>query len=499
MIRDHFENSAISRIKPSVITVKNTTISNNGSEDTYVNLGHHPQSEVLQRFLNRPEEEMKYNSVLNQLDIFASDANSGYEQLIRLEKVKPLPLTPENYPNSVLASEYSCSSNQTNKDTVMEDIIPVSDASNPPEDLNKEEDVIPSDEPYSYLQGLNSDNLMAFSQQSAIQELLLKEQLDVKSNLDILPTFEEHDNGGYKFDIQVGTNRKTKKTWMYSSNRKKLYIRMHEIFTLEAVYAPKLPLQQLRVRVLLSFKNEVSEPVLRCQNHLSKDTESNQTRRESLLRCENPTAEYCGTSEGKNINDRYSIIFPLGLSVMPRNDCPISQTIAIKFTCQNSCIGRRETSLIFLLEGMSGEILSQRVMDVKICSCPKRDYEADERNCARPSKRKANDIESRKQKIAKVENVTRKPAKISIKDEDTSSDSDNSDSGISISRDLDLQLTPSGEYRLSITLEKDLMEQIIQNVNQAVALKIYKEPQQAKHYNKMCRQLLWYSEKFQRK
>lgn len=158
-------------------------------------------------------------------------------------------------------------------------------------------------------------------------------------------------------------------------------------------------------------------------------------------------------------------------------------------------------------------------MDVKICSCPKRDYEADERNCARPSKRKANggeayiyihiicfwqikliqniwidtDIESRKQKIAKVENVTRKPAKISIKDEDTSSDSDNSDSGISISRDLDLQLTPSGEYRLSITLEKDLMEQIIQNVNQAVALKIYKEPQQAKHYNKMCRQLLWYS------
>lgn len=188
--------------------------------------------------------------------------------------------------------------------------------------------------------------------------------------MDILPTFEEHDIGGYKFKVQIGSNTQAKKSWMYSSNRKKLYIRMHEILSLDAVYVPKLPLQQLRVRVLMSFKNEVSEPVVRCQNHLSKDSgkltlsirrlshafnhllETHQKRRYSLLRCENPTAEYCGTADGKSINDRYSILIPLGLSAMPKNDSSISQTIAIKFTCQNSCIGRRETSVIFLLEGM---------------------------------------------------------------------------------------------------------------------------------------------------
>lgn len=90
--------------------------------------------------------------------------------------------------------------------------------------------------------------------------------------MDILPTFEEHDIGGYKFNVQIGNNTQAKKSWMYSPNRKKLYIRMNEILSLEAVYVPKLPLQQLRVRVLMSFKNEVSEPVVRCQNHLSKDT-----------------------------------------------------------------------------------------------------------------------------------------------------------------------------------------------------------------------------------
>lgn len=327
----------------------------------------------------------------------------------------------------------------------------------------------------------------------------MKQQLDVKPNLDILPTFEEHDIGGYKFKVQIGSNTQAKKSWMYSSNRKKLYIRMHEILSLDAVYVPKLPLQQLRVRVLMSFKNEVSEPVVRCQNHLSKDSETHQKRRYSLLRCENPTAEYCGTADGKSINDRYSILIPLGLSAMPKNDSSISQTIAIKFTCQNSCIGRRETSVIFLLEGMSGEILSQRVLDVKICSCPKRDYETDERNSAVPSKRKSSgEMPNRMTKVMKGGNDCSKQA-TALKYEDTSSDLENSDSGISTARDLDLQPTPSGGYRLVIELDKELMQKAVENINQVVALKIFNEPEQAKHYNKMCRKLSRYKEKLQRK
>uniref|UniRef100_A0A034VRW3 Cellular tumor antigen p53 n=2 Tax=Bactrocera dorsalis TaxID=27457 RepID=A0A034VRW3_BACDO len=507
MIQSHCDNSGSSNTTASPIkitTLSDTTINMRTKEqreivedNKYITLEFHSQE--LQQFLTQSRVRNGYGITTNQIDIFTSEANSGYEQLSELENMKPLPLTPENYPNSVITNEYSCSSNQTNKDTTMTDIVQVSDASNPPDELNKEEDIIPSDEPYQYLQELNSDNLMQFSQQSAIQELILKQQLDAKPNLDILPTFEEHDIGGYKFNVQIGSNTQAKKSWMYSPNRKKLYIRMNEILSLEAVYVPKLPLQQLRVRVLMSFKNEVSEPVVRCQNHLSKDTESHQKRRHSLLRCENPTAEYCGTADGKSINDRYSILIPLGLSAMPKNDSSISQTIAIKFTCQNSCIGRRETSILFLLEGMSGEILSQRVLDVKICSCPKRDFETDERNSTVPSKRKSSgEMPSRTTKLMKSATDSSKHPK-ALKDEDTSSDLENSDSGISIARDVDMQPTPSGGYRFVIEGDKEMMQKVIEYVSQVAALKILDAPQQAKHYNKMYRQLSRYRERLQRK
>ncbi|XP_053947027.1 cellular tumor antigen p53 [Anastrepha ludens] len=508
MIQHQSENSCSSNTVSSPIKIsmvqsgstneRKTELIRSAEENTCVTFQLHPQSKLLSHFVGQTDQQLLFNLSVNQLDTFVSDANSGYEQIGELEYTKPLPLTPENYPNSVIANEYSCSSNQTNKDATMADITHNSDTSNPADEQNPEEDIIPNDEPYAYLQGLNSDNLMQFSQQSAIQELMLKEQLDVKPNLDILPTFEEHDIGGYKFSIQVGSNRKTRMSWLYSSTRKKLYIRMNEIFTLDAVYKPKLPLQQLRVRVLMSFKNEVSEPVLRCQNHISKDTEPHQKRRHSLLRCENPSAEYCGTPEGKNINDRYSILIPLGVSVMPKNDSSIAQTMAIKFTCQNSCIGRKETSLIFLLEGLSGEILSQRVMDVKVCSCPKRDYEADERNSAASSKRKRNeDIPSRTTKALKKKNVYSNHS--FVKSEDTSSDLENSDSGISTAQDVALQVTPNGNYRFVVELsDKGLMQKAIELVNQALTLRIYDEPQQAKHYNKMCRKLKRYRDNLQK-
>ncbi|XP_036323156.1 uncharacterized protein LOC118737029 isoform X2 [Rhagoletis pomonella] len=499
MIQNHCENSCNSNAVSSPIknpVTSDTDVQHDRNKEQYkltkdntnVTFRQYSESELLQGFLGQNVEQFMSILATDKFDNFVSDANSGYEQLDELENGRPLPLTPENYPNSVITNEYSCSSNQTNKDITIIDMAHNSDASNPHEEICKEEeDLLPSDEPYSYLQGLNSDNLMQFSQQSAIQELLMKEQLDVKPNLDVLPTFEEHDTGGYKFDLQVCSRGKAQKGWMFSSTRKKLYIRMNDIFTVDVIYVPKLPLQQLRVRVLMSFKNEVSEPVLRCQNHLSKDTESHPKRRQSLLRCENPSAEYCGTPEGKSIHDRYSVLIPLGASVI-KNDNTIRQTIAIKFTCQNSCIGRKETSLIFLLEGMSGEILSQRVMDVKICCCPKRDHKADERNrIVAASKRKSNeDMSARAPKLKKKKNNTQAFAK----DEDTSSDLEDSDSGFSTAQDVDLQATSSGNYRVVIELDKELMQKALECFNQAIALRMFEEPQQAKHYNKMCRKLM---------
>lgn len=88
----------------------------------------------------------------------------------------------------------------------------------------------------------------------------------------MLPTFEEHDIGGYKFKLNLDTQRKGKVSWIYSPVMNKVYLRMNDILNIEASYTPKIPLQLLRIRVLICFTKEVSEPVLRCQNHLSTDT-----------------------------------------------------------------------------------------------------------------------------------------------------------------------------------------------------------------------------------
>ena len=56
-------------------------------------------------------------------------------------------------------------------------------------------------------------------------------------------------------------------------------------------------------------------------------------------------------------------------------------TVPIKFMCLGSCIGginRRATMVIFTLESLSGEVCGRAKVDVRICSCPRRDAHAEE-------------------------------------------------------------------------------------------------------------------------
>lgn len=77
----------------------------------------------------------------------------------------------------------------------------------------------------------------------------------------------------------------------------------------------------------------------------------NQTKRESLLRCENPNTTYCGTADGKSISERYSVLVPLNMSRPSQHSGGfVRQTLVFSFSCQNSCFGRKETCLVFCLE-----------------------------------------------------------------------------------------------------------------------------------------------------
>uniref|UniRef100_A0A034VQ14 Uncharacterized protein n=1 Tax=Bactrocera dorsalis TaxID=27457 RepID=A0A034VQ14_BACDO len=110
MIQSHCDNSGSSNTTASPIkitTLSDTTINMRTKEqreivedNKYITLEFHSQE--LQQFLTQSRVRNGYGITTNQIDIFTSEANSGYEQLSELENMKPLPLTPENYPNSVI-------------------------------------------------------------------------------------------------------------------------------------------------------------------------------------------------------------------------------------------------------------------------------------------------------------------------------------------------------------------------------------------------------------
>lgn len=86
-----------------------------------------------------------------------------------------------------------------------------------------------------------------------------------------MPTFEEHDQGGYNFRIKPNTTEIQKKTAIYSESLNKLFVKINDKVAIDVRLTIKLPIQPLRIRVFMVFPKDVTEPVLRCQNHLCKD------------------------------------------------------------------------------------------------------------------------------------------------------------------------------------------------------------------------------------
>ncbi|XP_026851183.1 uncharacterized protein LOC6598804 isoform X1 [Drosophila persimilis] len=326
----------------------------------------------------------------------------------------------------------------------------INEASDEPTDLTTE--------PMAFLQGLNSGNLMQFSQQSVLREMILQ---DLQCQSNSLPKLESHNIGGYNFSMDL--KEPPKSHWVYSDLLNKLYIRMEKTFNVDVQFKSIMPIQPLNLRVFLCFNKDVSGAVLRCQNHLSTEpvTHHNFKMRESLLRCENPRTTYCGSAQGKGISERYSVLVPLNLSRSgSRNGGLIRQTLAFKFVCQNSCLGRKETSLIFCLENSSGDILAQNFIGVKICTCPKRDCTQDVRHF-----RGAN--EKKRKSLATSDNEDDNdvmPAKIrrrtvSCKQETESNDGHDADY---LPNDWEVSRTFDGQYRLAITCPKK--EWLLQNI-----------------------------------
>ncbi|XP_041633437.1 cellular tumor antigen p53 isoform X2 [Drosophila kikkawai] len=334
-------------------------------------------------------------------------------------------------------------------------------------------------EPMAFLQGLNSGNLMQFSQQSVLREMMLQ---DLQSHVNTLPKLENHNLGGYNFSMVL--DEPPKSHWMFSVALNKLYIRMDKIFNVDVQFKAKMPIQPLSLRVFLCFVKDVSGPVLRCQNHLSVESTSipNIKERESLLRCENPNTVYCGSAQGKGISERYSVLIPLNMCRSGNRSAGyVRQTLAFKFVCQNSCFGRKETCLVFCLENASGDIVGQQVLNVKICTCPKRDRNQDERQLTgkkRKSEPACSDEEDEPDvKPAKTRRRTASYRR-KVKEETESNDSNDEEMPAS---EWQVSRTADGEYRLSITCpKKDWLLQSIDGMIKEAAAGVLQCPNQAK-------------------
>ncbi|XP_030569179.1 cellular tumor antigen p53 [Drosophila novamexicana] len=331
-------------------------------------------------------------------------------------------------------------------------------------------------EPMAFLQGLHSGNLMQFSQQSVLREMMLQ---DIKTQINSLPKLENHNNGDYHFGMVL--EEPPKSHWMFSMPLNKLYIRMNKTFNIDVKFKTKMPIQPLNLRAFLCFVKDVSGPVLRCQNHLSTDPiKGNQSMRESLLRCENPNTSYCGTSEGKSIAERYSVLVPLNMSRSSHESGGfVRQTLAFSFACQNSCFGRKETCLVFCLENTNRDILGQQVLYLKICTCPKRDRNQDERHLESNKNKLFFDASEEEELDATcAKKKCRRTMKNEVKDENEINDSSDVHP---VPADWEVSRAIDGDYRLVIKFSnKDLLLRSIEGIIEKTAVAMIRNPQHLK-------------------
>lgn len=162
----------------------------------------------------------------------------------------------------------------------------------------------------------------------------------------------------------------------------KLYIKMNSKMTINAIYRRPNPDEPLFVRAMVIFSNpaEMGTPVKRCANHrvVNSDPEA---KNANILKVNDPKALYQGREDGQTFNDRLSVVVPLESNELDDKG-RFTQIIGLEFACQNSCssgINRRPTSIVFTLENQAGELVGKAAIEFKVCSCPKRDSERDQR------------------------------------------------------------------------------------------------------------------------
>lgn len=188
--------------------------------------------------------------------------------------------------------------------------------------------------------------------------------------------------GPQQFDVKiVEVSGKQKQNVQYSDLLKKLYIKQNHSTNIELLYSGfSPPLCSLSVSACLMFTcpDQAQYHVSACYQHSRRsDGELRDALSEFVLRMSSDSLQVKYTTS--NTGRRFVRMDNLPSTHQNKFG---STKVSIKFTDLSSCTGginRRDTSLVLVLTDRSGQPLGRRVIPVRICTCPKRDREKDER------------------------------------------------------------------------------------------------------------------------
>ncbi|XP_064459245.1 cellular tumor antigen p53-like isoform X2 [Ornithodoros turicata] len=178
--------------------------------------------------------------------------------------------------------------------------------------------------------------------------------------------------GEYGFFISCGEQEKRKKStpWAYASERRKLFVNINVVCPFHVHVKRDPPAgSTLRVMAVYAQSNFAMDIVKCCPLHGAADREGDK----HLIRCESPWGAYVEDP----VTNRHSVVSPF----LKAEVGTAYSVYLYRFMCLSSCSGgmnRRPIKVVFTLEH-GGSILGRFSMDVKICACPGRDRDIEDK------------------------------------------------------------------------------------------------------------------------
>lgn len=193
-------------------------------------------------------------------------------------------------------------------------------------------------------------------------------------HLDRTPDLQPIIKNEYDFDVIIPPD--SSNCWVFKDQR--LYIKIKTPITVNVSYFPTNHNERMFLRAMMIFSSpqEMHLPVHRCAHHCIPNVSEEQGM--NIMKSVHQSCQYNGHKDGTTFGDRLSVVIPIDYRIDENGK--VTETFVYEFGCQNSCstgINRKATSIVFTLEDMHCQLLGKRAIQVKVCSCPKRDSERD--------------------------------------------------------------------------------------------------------------------------